>query len=210
MLSLIFIQCLQRWTDHWCLRWVERLRPFYEVFTGPCHDNYRFWPGLLSFLRSGLYALSMYLSSYDKRLQHLKLFLTSAICILIMTLACIFPHGVYKKWYLNVIELSFILNLCIISTILGIQVHSRPTRIVFYSIFLAMLTSCGILLYHVYLQIRSTCVWKTCSKWISVCAQGCRKQRHSIVHSQVKSDNEHSVLLPHDRPLPAVAEVTVD
>ena len=208
MFSLLFIQCLQRWSDRWCLRWVERLRPFYEVFTGPCHDNYRFWPGLLYFLRSGLYALSMYLSSYNEQLQHLKLFLTSAICILIMTLACIFPHGVYKKWYLNALEFSFILNLCIISTVLGIRVQSHPSNTVFYSISLAVLTSCGILLYHVYLQIRGTRVWKTCSKWISKCVQGCRKQRYDTVHSQVKDKDEHSVLLP--QPLPAVVEVTVD
>ena len=183
MLSLLFIQCLQRWNHCWCLRWVERLRPFYEVFTGPCHDNYRFWPGFLYSLRSGLYAISMYLSSYEKQLRHVKLFLTSATCILIMTLACIFPHGVYKKWYLNILEFSFILNLCIISTIWG--AHGKPSSNVLYSISVAMLTSFGILLYHVHLQIRDICGWKKCSRWISVCVQIFCKRRcdHDFVHS---------------------------
>ena len=47
MSSLLFIQCLQKRSEIPCLRWVERLRPFYEAYTGPCRDYYRFWPGFL-------------------------------------------------------------------------------------------------------------------------------------------------------------------
>ena len=174
MFSLLFIQCLQRWSDRWCFRWVERLRPFYEVFTGPYHDSYRFWPGLLYFLRTGIYAVTMYLGSYEQLLREIKMLLTSSICILIMILACIFPHRVYKKWSLNILEFSFMLNLCITSAILGF--HSHPNnKILYYSVSFAMLVSCGILLYHVYLQIRGTCGWNTCSKWASVCMQNFRK-----------------------------------
>ena len=173
------------------------------MFTGPYHDSYRFWPGLLYFLRSGIYAVTMYLGSYEQLLREIKMLLTSSICILIMILACIFPHGVYKKWSLNILEFSFMLNLCITSAILGF--HSHPNHKIYYSVSFAMLVSCGILLYHVYLQIRGTCGWNTCSKWASVCMQNFRKRRH--VHDS-REGNEHSALLP--QPLPAVVEVTMD
>ena len=52
--SLMLIQCLQRRSHLFCFRWVEKLRPFFEAFTGPCRDSYRFWPGLLLFMRFGL------------------------------------------------------------------------------------------------------------------------------------------------------------
>ena len=49
MFSLLFIQCLQRGSG-WCvLRWVNKLRPFFDAYTGPCRDQFRFWPGVLLF-----------------------------------------------------------------------------------------------------------------------------------------------------------------
>ncbi len=48
-IALLFIQCLQRRSNIYCLRWVERLRPFFEAYTGPCRVHCRFWPGFLFF-----------------------------------------------------------------------------------------------------------------------------------------------------------------
>ena len=56
--SLLMIQCLQKRSNIWCLRWVERLRPFFEAYTGPCNDNARFWPGFLLLLRLVLFNVS--------------------------------------------------------------------------------------------------------------------------------------------------------
>ena len=105
MLSLSLTQCLNRWTDHWYLRWYCRLRPFYETFTGPCHNNYRFWPGFLYIVRSGLCCLTN-ISAHQLHHTQLRMMATCFTCILIMLLACIFPHGVYKEWPLNVLEFS--------------------------------------------------------------------------------------------------------
>ena len=49
--SLLLNQCLQRRSNLFCFRWVERWRPFFEAYTGPCNDNFRFWPGFLIFMR---------------------------------------------------------------------------------------------------------------------------------------------------------------
>lgn len=200
MFSLLFIQCLQKQSDRWYLRWVERFRPYFEVYTGPCHDQYRFWPGFLYLMRTALYALNVYTNSYDIHSRHVKMVSTSAVCILIMSFACIFPQGVYKKWPINVLEFFFLLNLCITSIILGF--HTIPSRTVCHSVVLVMILSCGILLHHIHQQIKHTRGWKALVKRFSVSAQKFRKK---LRHSSSKKD-EQALLLPPHQPLPEVIE----
>ena len=68
MISLLLIQCLQKRSELLCFRWVERLRLFYEAFTGPCHDSYCFWPGFILFMRSGLYVMNFLIPAYNDAL----------------------------------------------------------------------------------------------------------------------------------------------
>ena len=195
-LCLLFIQCLQKHNNRWYLRWVERLRPFFEAFTGPCHNEYRFWPGLLHLIRTLIYALSMYFNGYESYYRHWKMLTISAFCVLVMTLACIFPRGVYKKWPLNVLEFSYFLNLCILCVFLAY--FKFPNRPIFVSVSLVMVTFFGLLLYHTYRQIKATKRWNKITHWISIYSQRCRKRRYSS-----KLSEECDPLLPQS--LPAVA-----
>ena len=170
--SLLLIQCLQKRSHLWCLSWVVRFRPFYEAYTGPCHDNYRFWPGFLLFMRSGLYVINSLIPSYDDVFFRIKMFITAATFVIIMSLACIFPQGVYKRWPLNVLEFSFFLNLCITSGILGFN-YNRHHNIsaVYTSVCISALTFIGILLYHVYKRVKDTAEYKKLTKLLSTRAK---------------------------------------
>lgn len=191
MFSLLFIQCLERWSDRWFLRWIERLRPFFDVYTGPCNETYRFWPGLLYFLRTGLYAFNIYFTSQN--LLQLKI-LISAVCILAMSLGCIFPRGVYKKWILNVLEFSFLLNLCITSIFLGFMNQSK--LILHSSVLPVMVTFFGILLYHVHKQMSHIRLWAKVVNWLSARAKNCCNCRYSLP----LADDEDALLLPQPFP----------
>ena len=195
-LCLLFIQCLQKHNNRWYLRWVERLRPFFEAFTGPCHDDYRFWPGLLHLLRTIIYILSMYFNGYELHYRHWKMLTISMFCVLIMALACIFPHGVYKKWPLNVLEFSYFLNLCILCVLLGFYKH--PYLPMFASVSLVMVTCVGLLFYHTHQQIKTTKTWSKIIKWMPIHLQRFHKRK-----SDCKLSEECDPLLPE--PLPAVA-----
>ena len=46
---------------------------------------------------------------YSDELFRVKMLVTTAIFVLIMSLSCIFPRGIYKKWPLNALEFSFFL-----------------------------------------------------------------------------------------------------
>ena len=195
-LCLLFIQCLQKHNNRWYLRWVERLRPFFEAFTGPCRDDYRFWPGLLHLLRTLIYILSMYFNGYESYYRHWKMLTISMFCVLIMALACIFPHGVYKKWPLNVLEFFYFLNLCILCVFLGF--YKYPLLPIFASVSLVMVTCVGLLFYHSHQQIKTTKAWSKIIKWMPVHLQRFHKRK-----SDCKLSEECDPLLPE--PLPAVA-----
>jgi hypothetical protein len=192
-LCLLFIQCLQKYNDRWYLRWVERLRPFFEAFTGPCHDDYRFCPGLLHLIRRLIYALNMHFNKNETYYREWRVFMTAAFCVLVMALACIFPRGVYKQWPL---EFTFFLNLCILCVFLGY--YKRLYLPIFISVGLVMVTCFGLLLYHIYHQINATKAWNKIMKWMPVHLRRFHKRKPDC-----KLSEECDLLLP--QPLPAVA-----
>ena len=55
---LVCIQCLLK-THTRCLRWIRRLKPVVDAYTGPYKDKYRFWTGLLLVIRSILFAFNV-------------------------------------------------------------------------------------------------------------------------------------------------------
>ena len=200
--SLLLVQCLQKKSDIWCLRWVERLRPFYEAYTGPCCDNYRFWPGFLLFMRTGLYIMnSLIPRAYNDVFFQVKMLITASIFITIMSLACIFPHGVYKQWPLNVLEFSFYLNLSITSLILGFNYNKqRNIGLLYTSVSVSILTIFGIFLYHIYSQIKGTAGWKRFAIWFSIKSRLAHIRRKQMESKKADSDDEKSSLLPQALP----------
>ena len=155
-LSLLLNQCLQRRSNIFCLRWIEKWRPFFEVYTGPCRDNCRFWPGFLLVMRIFFIEFITYSNSSngDKSLQ------TIGFSVLLMSFLCIFPHGMYKKWALNVLEFSFFLNLSITSILLLSGAKHHLEAVFHTSVLIAMFTFGGIVIYHVCvrLKIKSLCI----------------------------------------------------
>ena len=209
VISLMLIQCLQRQPNVCCLRWIVKLKPFYDAYTGPCRDSYRFWPGFLLFMRTGLYIMNSTIPAYSVVFFQLKMLITAAFCVLIMSLACIFPHGVYKRWPLNILEFSFLLNLCITSGILGLSSHSRQR---FYavntSVSISAFTFLGILVYHFYRRIKDTKLWRKFTTWLSVrsrishinIVQRAEQSNEASEALNSSSDTERAFLLPQSLP----------
>ena len=71
------------------LRWIERLKPFYEAYTGPCHDHYCFWPGFLLLVRTGLFIMNSLVPSHIGTFFQIKMLITAVSFVLIISLACI-------------------------------------------------------------------------------------------------------------------------
>ena len=205
--SLLLIQCLQKRSDQWCLRWVERLRPFYEAYTGPCRDNYRFWPGFLFLVRSAIYVMNSLMPQWSLVLFQAKMLITASVMVFVMSMSCVFPRGVYKRWPLNILEFSFYLNLCITS---GLLVNSKKSAsiIVYTSVTISAVTFVGILMYHAYGQISRTSIWKKLTAWCLGRYKTLFKRKQSR-RLEAEETSESSTLLPNT-PIPTVLSISLD
>ena len=130
----------------------------------------------------------------------------AGICFLIIPLACIFPHGVYKKLPLNILELLFIVNLGITFVVVqyadsshsnvlangpAAQLSTTFTLVMFF----------GILLYHIYRRIKSTLLWKKSTKWISAGVKKLQAVKLRWSHRDSdESDDERAPFLPQPFP----------
>ena len=175
ILVLMFIQCLQMKSDTLPLLWVNKLKPLFDAYTGPFKDRYRFWPGFLLLLLGILFIL--FASNHHDEPDR-KLIFTTICCFLVITLALTF-RGVYRKWPLNIIESSSILNLGLLSVITNyILSHSKTqnsqTVAVSVSAGLIFVMFIIIMCYQCYKQVTTSLFWQkfTLSMWRSESQQG--------------------------------------
>ena len=155
-LCLLLIQCLLKGSGCCMLRWVDKLRPFFDAFTGPCNDHYRFWPGLLLFVRLGMYILF----AFNLIKENFEGVINAAICIFVIFLAFVYPKGVYKKWVLNVVEFLFILNFTIVSVILSLKEKEQFVYLGDISVGITVLMLVLIIFYNCYKMISKTQRWR--------------------------------------------------
>ena len=147
-LVLFSIQWLQRGTQFRVLRWVTKLMPFFEAFTGPLKYQHCYWVGLLLFIRCTL------LIVFSTTTGHKFTASLSSIAIAVFVLLAI-SGSPYRNTYLTVLEKSYILNLGLLSTgTLYIRYSATGNQEAL------TITSVGI----VFLQFVATVVYHCCVK----------------------------------------------
>ena len=146
--SLLFLKFVYSLSN--CCRafsWIDKLKPFFDTYTGPYKDKARFWTGLLLLVRITLLVVHAFDYS-DSHIPHLVVITACLVLISTMTIL----NGVYKSHSLNVLEYFFICNIMVLFLIkissLGVKLQSVVSHLLVSSAFLASL---GIVGYHVYL-----------------------------------------------------------
>ena len=159
---LLLGQWLQAKSYLWVLSWANNLnmKAFLDAYHAPYKLKHRYWTGLLLLLRCGLYLVFASNVSGEPSVNLLAI----SLAVLGVTVTLLFTGRVYKNWTLNALEVSFIANLGILAaatyhvTVVNQknngQVHGSQVA-TYISISVAFLTFLGILLYHIYLQIKS-------------------------------------------------------
>ena len=169
LLVLTFIPCLQKKSDAPLLCWVNKLKPLFDAYTGPYKDRYRFWPGLLLFLLSILFLLFA-LSKLDS--PNAKLMLTAIGCFFVFTLAWVF-RGIYRKWPLDIIESSCVLNLGLLAVVTNYILNDGNSQnaqlaVVNVSVGTVFVLFIVVLGYQAYKRLNSSVFWQWCVSSLSI------------------------------------------
>ena len=200
-LLLLFIRPIQKNSHQKCLRWVNKLKPLIDAYSCPhiIEEHKQFWNGLLLLSRLLLFIVS---AGLGNRWLLLNLLIISTFCLLLLTVAWS-SGGIYKKWQLNLLSSSMILNLGLLSsTLTYFQLRKMSYAVVvcsFVSIMTVVVVFIGITLFHSYKVLKSMDAFVT----LSNCAERCintvitRKYSHGydrLVNTDCSSaseDTEH-------------------
>ena len=111
-LLVLFGQWLQALSHLRLFSWVNsaRLKPFMDSYHAPYREKHRYWPRLLLLLRFVLFLVFAFNFQEDPRITLLAILVGTGI----FQMCAWISGGVYRKWYLNVLEGSFALNLIIL------------------------------------------------------------------------------------------------
>ena len=155
---LIFGQWLRSKSGQWKIfSWVNhyRILPFLDAYHAPYTDKHRYWTGLMLLVRCILFLLFAFNALGDPSVNLLAIGSVTAVLLIVYAL---FGNRIYKTWYLNTLELSFIANLCILSlaTLYIRSAGGNQNAVTFTSISIAFATFIGIVTYHFIQQIKHT------------------------------------------------------
>ena len=118
-----------------------------------------YWPGLLFVLR---FVFTLVFTFHDTSFNLLVIVVGAGI----LHLWAWVSGGVYKNWCLDALEASFVLNLTILgaATYYVDQINGNKLAVGYTSVIIAFATFIGILVYHIFQQLRHTKLWKKVAK----------------------------------------------
>lgn len=154
LLALVPLSCIQAYSSHRLLSWVNKLKPFMDAYQGRYKNDLRNWTGILLLVRIFLSILNA-VKTRDYN-NDVILLVIAIVMFLLMGFGWVARGGMYKHWPLNILECSFFLNLGILSvaTLFVRRAEGGGQNAVIHtSGIIALLELAGILVYQMYTQI---------------------------------------------------------
>ena len=135
----------------------HRIKHFLDAYYAPYVDKHRYWTGLLLLVRCILFLNFAIFGNTS-----VTLLAISSVVIGLLTIVTLQTEILYVNWYIWLLEASFLLNLGILSvaTYYTNLTGGNQSAVTFISVGISFATFVGIILYHIFLQIRGTKVWK--------------------------------------------------
>ena len=160
-LFLLVGHWLQAWSQMSIFSWANHrmLKPFMDAYHAPYQLKHRYWAGLLLLLRCALFLTFAFNALGDASINLLAI-TSASLGLLVVTRL---TGSIYKKWYIEALESSFILNLGILAVA---TYHVRlaggnQSVVAHISVGFAFITFFRILFYHVIQQLKDTKCMKT-------------------------------------------------
>ena len=150
--------------SHWkVFSWINKLKPFLDAYQAPFKDQYCYWPGVLLMVRVVLYIVFIINEGNNYNANLLTIALVLCFYAIITN-----RLSVYKYWPLCVLENSFLINLIFLScTLIYFQSNNNDgVKIVIVSGALSLVVYLGIIIYHLYVQLKGNSILKRVSQMI--------------------------------------------
>ena len=159
-LTLLFGQCLRSMSTRRGLKWIHSTAflSVLDAYHAPYNKKHRYWTGFMLLVRCFLFLV--FATNYKDHTLLTNAYTISLVITGILTIKT-FSSKIYTNVYINLLELSFLLNLEILSvtlhyiesTNIGEDSLCMSTTV---SIAISFISFIGILAYHAHLQINRT------------------------------------------------------
>ena len=182
IIVLVFVLCLMytillfswqwllQYQDKAIFKWVryQKLRHFLEPYHAPYIGKYRYWMGLLLFVRMLLYLISVVNFSLDPRVHLMSvIFVISGLIFLKGVIA----KRVYKNWPLDVIETTIYFNLAAFSALTWFNLDFRGNQVAvaYTSVMITFGLLLGVIVFHIlcYTRLYRSSFVKKAFEWAS-------------------------------------------
>ena len=190
-LALLFIQCVRKKSNMKVFFWVNKLKPFFDAYTGPYKDKYHFWTGFLLVVRIAMFT-AIAVSTSKGPILNLSLILCSTAVLFVLI-----QPGIYKSWVLNIMEAFTYANLIMLAALTTYDLrfnytNNIPIVLCVGSMFLLF---CGIVLYHTLKKLSVTRRWGLIKVWLLDRRWPWmkRKQIRSLILPYVDPDNDEDL-----------------
>lgn len=158
--------------------WSLKLSMFIETSLAPYNPRNRYWTGLLLFIRVILYIASTANVSNNPRVDILTIGVVMMIIILFHEIISV-RSRVYKKWPLELLEITCFVNLTLFSfaTLFAQENEKATLSIAYTSVTITLCLFLGVLLYHFYAEVISDS-----KQWTKMknCVAGLRPNEESL------------------------------
>ena len=167
---LFFWQWLPRYQDKVIFKWVkyQKLRHFLEPYHAPYVGKYRYWTGLLLFVRFLLYLISLLNFSLNPRVN-----LISVIFFIggLIVLKCVISRRIYNFWLLDTMESAIYFNLIAFSALTwyNLDFGGNQIAVAYISVMIIFILLIAVIIFHF---LRYTMLYKysfveKALRWIS-------------------------------------------
>ena len=163
-------QWLLRHQDKTMFKWVryQKLRFFLEPYHVPYTAKYRYWTGLLLFVRVLLYLISVLNFSLDPRVELMAVIFIVGGLILLKGVTA---KRVYKNWPLDVMETAIYFNLVAFSALTwyNLDFGGNQVAVAYTSVMIIFTLLLGVIIFHVlrYTRLYKWSYVEKAFKWTS-------------------------------------------
>ena len=145
------------YSDKCFLSWLNKIKPFMDVYYAPFKQEARYWIGFTLLARSAL-LLTIAINAVGS--DSVNLLVIASVTARLLSI----KGGVYKYKYNDILEPSFILNLCVLSVatfyLKDKDIESQPAILINASVGISFVIFIGILFFHIHWLLKSKNVWK--------------------------------------------------